>query len=79
MSVRGPWVVTVAVVALALSWALSPRVPPVSAQDRARVPGTFSYHPSGSGGGPELCDTRTGTVYRRTLSGTWEVLTKAPE
>jgi hypothetical protein len=70
--------VAVAVSALSLSWVLSPR-PSASADERSRMPGAFSYHPSGSNGAPELCDTRTGTVYRRTLSGTWEVFTKAPE
>lgn len=58
------------------------RLPRAEGQDAKPVlptAGSFEYFPRGSQGWPELCDTHSGTVYRRTPSGTWEVYCKPPQ
>ncbi len=74
-STRAVLVFFVAAVIVAAGW-----IGRAGAEDRrGNAAGTYSYHPAGSQGAPELCDTRTGTIYRRNISGTWEVASKLPD
>jgi hypothetical protein len=76
---RNGWLATAAVVGLLLASVLQTR-PQASGQEaKPPVVGNFEYYPRGSQGWPELCDTRTGTIYRRTAGGAWEVYCKPPQ
>jgi hypothetical protein len=78
-SVRASWVFGLVAVAVALTVSVTSLVPVRAEDRRSNAAGTFTYHPAGAGGQPELCDTRTGTIYRRNLSGSWEVASKFPD
>jgi hypothetical protein len=77
---RNAWLATAAVVGFMLASVLQTR-PQAAGQDPKPpvAAGNFEYFPRGSGGWQELCDTRTGTVYRRTADGGWEVYCKPPQ